>query len=392
MSTKVLEELDKEDEEFYKEFHEPVSAGELSPEKIFGFKLPETRVYVPELRCPLPLPSIYSLLPLYDSVIFPIDLRFESGKKIENAEMFRRVHGISPDEMAALARKGHVFPRFLTKFSNYDAKVIKPLLEPGIPRISAAQTKLVSFQGFCKLVQKDCQKCQRTHEQIEKDFPKLPHESCEDCLGLVYTLGYKNKLTIEKIIPDVCMASQTVVSRNLNAVFQTNCPAGKKILGVISSLPEEKTLEYIVCGLGINYVTKIRLEDYVDILDTKTTKAMRKIVSEMLQDPIARKYSQRLNAKIFEFNQQIEELSESKTAKFYKAVSDLVVYGGSKFVEKQTKNYVKLPQEGVKKGAEWLASKVLDLHSWLTGKDWTIAQLYRTRCKLEKCMEPPRAS
>lgn len=257
--------------------------------------------------------------------------------------MFRRIHGISPDEMATLARKGRVFPRFLTKFSDYDAKVIKPLLEPGIPRISAAQTKLVSFQNFCKLVQKDCQRCQRTHELIKKDFPQLPYKSCEDCLGLLYTLGYKNKLTIEKIVPDVCMASQTVVSRNLNAVFQTNCPAGKKVVGVISSLPEEKTLEYIVDGLGINYVPQIRLEDYVDILDSKTTKAMRKIVSEMLKDPIVRKYNQRLNAKIFEFNQQVEALSENKTAKFYKAVSDLVVYGGNKFVERQTKNYVKVP-------------------------------------------------
>lgn len=393
MSVKMLEDLDKEDEEFWKEFHEPVAAGDLAPEEIFGFKLPETRVYLPELRCPLPLTSIYTLLPLYDSVIFPIKPYFEKEKKIKNAKIFRRIHGLSPDEIATLARKGRVFPRFETKLSEFDAKLIKPLLEPGIPRISPAQARLVAFYGFCTLVQNDCQKCELTAKQAEKDFPKLHGKSCIGCLAVLYSLGYRNQvLTIGSIIPKVCMASQAVISRNLNAVFQTRCPVGKKALGMMSNLPEEQTLEYMLYGLGINYVPEIPLEDYVDILDTKTTKAVRKIVSEMLQDPIARKYRQRLSAKIFEFNQQVEELSESKTAKFYKAVSDLVIYGGNKFVEKQTKNYVKLPKESLKKGAEWLASKVLDLHSWITRKDWTIAQLYRTQCKLEKCMEPPRAS
>lgn len=392
MSAKILEDLDKEDEEFWKEFHEPVSTGELAPEEIFGFKLPQTRVYVPELRCPLSLTSIYTLLPLYDLVMFPIVPHFEK-RKIRNAKVFRRIHGLSPEEIATLACRGRVFPRFVTKLSEFDAKLIKPLLEPGIPRISAAQTRLVAFYGFCTLVQNDCEKCGRAHKQAEKDFPKLPEESCIDCLTVLYCLGYRNKmLTIEKIIPEVCMASQTVISRNLNAVFQTRCPAGKKALSMMSSLPEEQTLEYIVYGLGINYMPEIPLEDYVDILDSRTTKAVRKIVSEMLQDPIVRKYRQRLSAKIFEFNRQIEELSESKTAKFYRAISDLVLYGGNKFVEKQTKNYVKLPKENLKKGAEWLASKVLDLHSWVTGRDWTIAQLYRTRCKLEKCMEPTRAN
>lgn len=387
LSLKLLEKLDKEDKKFADEFFQPVSSGNLNPEDILGFKLPKSRIFVPDRRCPIPIISLYTLLPLYDSIIFPIIPAIDK-EKIKSVKAFSMVHGLSPDDIAVLAQKGRVYPRLAGSFSEFDAKLIKPLLEPGIPRVSQAQTHLITRYRLCDLVQSDCKKCEKNFKQARKDFPDESRESCIHCVAILHALGYREKLpTQEGITLTICMAKQIVTARNLDAVFQTECLAGRKSLGIVSELPESQTLEYMLQGIGINYVPEVSLEDYLDILDSKTTKAVRKIVNDILQDPIARKYQQRLSAKIFEFNQQIEELSKSKSAKFYRAISDLVLYGGSKFVERQTGNYVKLPKASLKKSAEWLASKVLDLHSWMTGKDWTIAQLYKARCKLDECKE-----
>jgi len=388
--SELLEQLHKEDEEYFEEFHEPVSAKELSPEDILGFKLHESIVYVPGLHCPLPVASIYSLLPLYDSVIFPITSKYE-GKKIENEEKFREIHVLSPDEITILARKGRIVPHFMQAFTDYDYNIVEPILEPGVPRISAAQSTLISYYGFCNIVQKDCDECKRQRDMVDSDYPELSSKDCSSCLAMLYNLGYREEISrLDSIIPQVCMAREIIISRNLNSVFQTHCPAGNKSLNMISGLPEESNFEFIVNGLGLNYVEQITLEDYVDVIDSKTTKAIRKIVSDLLKDPLTKKYQHRLSSKIYDFNQQVEELSERKTTNIYKAVSDMVTYGGSKFIERQTSNYVKLPQVGIKKGAEWIASKVVDIHSWLIGKDWTVAQIYRTKCKLDKCVEQAR--
>jgi len=84
---------------------------------------------------------------------------------------------------------------------------------------------------------------------------------------------------------------------------------------------------------------------------------------------------------------EIEEIGKSKAAKFYSAVSDVAVYGGSSFVERQTNSHVKIAKKDLHKASEWIASKLMDLHAMATGKDWTIAQLYRTRWKIEHCKE-----
>jgi hypothetical protein len=39
------------------------------------------------------------------------------------------------------------------------------------------------------------------------------------------------------------------------------------------------------------------------------------------------------------------------------------------------------------KVSEWIASKLLDVHAKATGKDWPLAQIYKTRTKIGNCSE-----
>jgi len=144
-------------------------------------------------------------------------------------------------------------------------------------------------------------------------------------------------------------------------------------------------MDYILEGLKVRYTPSISLEHYVDIFDGKTSKALRRIVANLLSDPLSRKYKERLNAKICDLNQQVEELSEGKTAKIFDAVSDMALYGGKKFIESKSQKYIKIPRKGFIKLGEWLASKGIDLQAKVQRKDWSIAQLYKARCRLKRC-------
>lgn len=290
--------------------------------------------------------------------------------------------------MALAAQEGHVIPYFPANLSGYDAKLIEPLLEPGVPRINKQQMELIKRIGMCRFVEYDCKKCESLNKEVRKDFRNVEDASCYACLTLLYQYGYKaKKSAFEKVIPEACLSTRVIISRNLDAVFQTDCPVCKNSLSMMSGLPESQAIEYVCKGLKISYTSEIPLQSYLELLNGKATKAIRKTVYNILRDPYAEKYTHYLNAKIFEFNQQIQNLGQSRAAKFYKAISDLTIYGGSKFVEEQTRKYIKLPEKGIKNLAEWIASKALDLHARVTKKDWTIAQLYRLKCKLEKCRE-----
>jgi hypothetical protein len=144
-------------------------------------------------------------------------------------------------------------------------------------------------------------------------------------------------------------------------------------------------LETIVKGLRISYSNDIDVGSYLDLLDGKTTKAIREIVKKITSDPYSIKFSERLNAKIYEVNKEIEEIGKSKASKFYQSVSDIAIYGGSKYLEGQSNGLIKPNKADAHKTSEWLASKLFDLHAKATRKDWTFAQVYKTRLKIEKC-------
>jgi hypothetical protein len=107
-------------------------------------------------------------------------------------------------------------------------------------------------------------------------------------------------------------------------------------------------------------------------------------MTQLVEDPLSKKYSQRLKVRIFDLNQQIEEIAEGRAAKVFGAISDMAIYGGKKFIEAQSQRYIKIPKRGLVKLGEWLASKGIDLEAKVQRKDWAIAQLYKARCKLRK--------
>jgi hypothetical protein len=105
----------------------------------------------------------------------------------------------------------------------------------------------------------------------------------------------------------------------------------------------------------------------------------------------AAKYSDPLNSKIFEFNREVRELALSRSAAFYEAVSEMAVYGGTKFVERQTKGIIKPKKKSLYKAEEWIASKLMDVHAKVTEKDWTLLNCTRPAARLsnvEKSREP----
>lgn len=99
-----------------------------------------------------------------------------------------------------------------------------------------------------------------------------------------------------------------------------------------------------------------------------------------------------MNSKVFEFNREIGELATSRSAAFYEAVSEIAVYGGTKFVERQSEGFLKTRKKDLGRVEEWIASKLMDVHAKVTGKDWTIAQLYKARCKIEQCRKELQAA
>jgi len=125
-----------------------------------------------------------------------------------------------------------------------------------------------------------------------------------------------------------------------------------------------------VTGLNVKYTNDVDLQSYLSILDSKTTKAVREIVKRILADPFATKNTDRLSSEIFSYNKEIEEVA---------------VYGGNKFVERETKGLIKSGDKYLHKMQEWITSRLIDIHARVSGKDWTIAQLYKTRCRIEKC-------
>jgi len=177
-----------------------------------------------------------------------------------------------------------------------------------------------------------------------------------------------------------------VIARNTESIIEANCPIDRELLNLFSNpISKSDIIESVVTGLKIKYTPDISIDDYVGLIDSKTTKATREIINRIMKDPFASTYSDNLNAFIIEYNNEIEKLKKSKAAKIYEAFSDLAVYGGTEFIKRKTSEYVNANKVDLSKVSSGLSSVLLDIHAKATGKDWTITQIYKTRCKIEKC-------
>ena len=392
--------------EFYKQNFEDVASGKLKVRDIIGFDLNETLVFVAPPRCGHWSnstathcsiikeeigTSIFSLLPLYDQIVYSIPPVYH--KQLLSLKNFKESNGLTFEDFKEIIYKGKIIPYFPGKYGIYDSELIKRFLEPGIPRISQAHMRLIKNMNCCKIV-KDCKTCEGLNYVARKDTLEINKkdaevtEVCSSCLRLAYQNGISKDNILRMSSPKLalCNIPEIIASRNIDAVFKSGCPAALETLNVFASFPgRDKTIETVVTGLNVKYTNDVDLQSYLSILDSKTTKAVREIVKKILADPFATKNTDRLSSKIFSYNKEIEEVAKTKAAKFFNAISEVAVYGGNKFVERETKGLIKSGDKYLHKMQEWITSGLIDIHARVTGKDWTIAQLYKTRCRIEKC-------
>jgi hypothetical protein len=230
-----VNQIDEENSQFVTEHLEDVESGTLSVKEILGMNLSSPLVYIPIL-CPYSSPlkgvasSIYSLSPLYNTIIHPVVAEI-SDTKVSEAN-FQKVHGIPLNEFLTFIEKGHIIPYFEAKYGEYDQDVIKRFLEPGYPRISNYHMGLIKRHNFCALMGKDCKKCVEIGKQAAKDLAESSKKQiseiggCAKCLIMAYSMGIdKQKLLLEtrKTTRVLCTISDAVVSRNLDATIKTDC-------------------------------------------------------------------------------------------------------------------------------------------------------------------------
>jgi hypothetical protein len=418
----LLKSLDQEDSELYSELTTMATKDILrgvkdpnflfDPWKYVGFRVAGSKVMIPQNVCGIPIISPYSLLPMYDCLFIPVspiaEFLSETGKrktfmkeKIVNEKLFKITHGLNPQEMAYLAEKGRAVPYFKASYEEYDERTIKPLLEPGVPRLSdgvklALETAVGNLimirnqerrEEYLTRAKNDLREIFGAPLNPESEIARKNIAGCGYCLASLYADGL-HRVFEECGIRNrkyICVMSSIRFAQELGAVLHTDCKWTKGIIASWSGLPKGSSYEEIVEGLKLTYRHDIPLEVYLDILDSKTTAAVRRLIQRILEDPLAGKYSERLSARIYDYNQQIEDLSRSKTAKLFSIVSDIVVYGGSSFIESQSQKIVRIPKKGLQRIAEWMASKGMDLHAKITRRDWAVAQLCKARCKIEKC-------
>jgi hypothetical protein len=402
-----LEQIDQENSDFREKNFVDIERGKISLKEIIGTELKTPSVYIPRRSCPqlysgnlttarrFGLASIYSLLPMYDKIFFPIKPQWDKAKIKENS--FTTHFGISLKDFLSLIEKNKIIPYFTAPYKEYDEKLVRNFLEPGLPRIHKLRWELLTRYNTCSIFDGNCEKCTRNLRKAENDFKNIetiPKEkgyngSCSRCLGLLYNLGINRKALMDyngNKPEAICNLMDSVAARNIDAVVETNCPISKKALGFFSnSIGRLDIIESVVTGLKIKYTNDIALDDYISLIDANTTKAIREIVNKIMKDPFACRYSDNLNSMVIEYNKEIEELSKSKAAKFYGAFCDLAVYGGTEFIKRKTNEYVNTNKLDLTKVSSGLSSALLDIHAKVTGKDWTITQIYKTRCKLDKC-------
>jgi hypothetical protein len=388
--------MDDEDKRLFDElsaFYE--SRERPTVDEVLGFKLAESRCFIPYLPCRTMRTHITSLIPLYEAVIMPIYPNCQVGKdktkKIADDAAFQSVHCLTPTELATLAEKGRVLPYFTNEYTSFDEKTIRPLLQPGLPRVSPRTMLLIRWAAFNLIAEdKDSEQSDELATKDLKSFtqrPKSKMESkCTSCLALCYMLGMRKHFQEAKFgQPHACFVSYVVSANYFDAVIQAKCLFAKEVLGDIGGLPEGIDIDYVLKGLKLAYSPDLPLDEYIEVFDSKTSKALRRILANLLSDPLSSKYSGRLSGKIYDLNREVKEIAESKTAKVYETISDMALYGGRKFIESQTQKYIQVPKRGFMRLSDWLASKGIDLTAKVKGKDWSIAQLYKAQCKLERC-------
>ena len=386
-----IEEWAKDDEKLLKEFSKDNS---LDTEKALGFKIKPASCFIAPSPCSCNTSHVTSLIPLYDMVFLPVYSKYfkkneDNSKTVVkiNSKSFENFHGLTVNELKLLAQEGRVIPYFFDDtYRNYDPEIIQPLLNSGVPTISPAQRELLVYAYINQL--RNQNNWNEMSGLAKEDIVRFNFKpTCNTCLTASYLMGFRKHLMSSPTphIGDACFFRNTLAVNQLNSVLQTECSVNKGILSQIGGLPEKMPIDYILEGLKVNYCPEIPIERYIEIFDSKTTKAIRRTMENLLSDPYCRKYPAYLKNKVFDLNQQVTELADGRAAKVFETVSEMAIYSGQKYLEAQSSKMIKIPKKGLITIGEWLASRGIDFQTRVSKKDWSVAQIYKARCKLGNC-------
>jgi hypothetical protein len=387
-SKDYLKRLDKEGSSFKKEMMPHVLKSDCTLKDIFGFKLAENKA-----RADLFNPEevrLRAVLPLYDEILIVIPPEFRDKK------IFKEHLQFDPEEIALLAEKGRVILTFNSKYQKYRPEVIEPLLQPGIPHVSCYQWGLFMYFGLSK------PKYLLPPLLGKKELPEFPEISIQGiCFPIVLAHGFDEPLAevLQKIregslqgYDPNCLfcfamyAHRFLTDAKLGAVPIRDAPFCTKLNSLITEMAATKcifsesflgspdNINDVAKGLKVSYSPEIALEDYVEIVDGKVTRAIRRNMNRILEDPLSIKYKQRLYSKIYELNKEVEEISKSKLTSIGVSTTDIMCYNLKKHI----------PYETIRKGIDWLSSVSLGMQAKLLKRDWAVLQLYRVRRRLEK--------
>lgn len=148
--------IDEENGNFYSQNKEAVTQGKLKTKDILGFEMKDATVFVSSPRCGFVSSkryycssgenamSIFSLLPLYDSIVYPIS-PVGYQRLLVTQNNFSDYHNIAFRDFLELVYKHRVIPYFGGLYSQYDKELIEPFLETG-----GTEDFLVSFRAYSK--------------------------------------------------------------------------------------------------------------------------------------------------------------------------------------------------------------------------------------------------
>ena len=126
-----IKKIDKENMDFYAETVSDVEHGKLTLKDILGFHIEGATVFIPRVPCAQLNPTlktcksadedtspfVYSLAPIYDSLIYPIN---ELSEKPLNEKTFEELHNISLDNFITFVEKSvssHIFQRTIASMT-----------------------------------------------------------------------------------------------------------------------------------------------------------------------------------------------------------------------------------------------------------------------------------
>jgi hypothetical protein len=202
------------------------------------------------------------------------------------------------------------------------------------------------------------------------------------------------------MVPKLLLAKtlHSTLSTNVNCRFLGSDYEPPKQLRTGSSAKyfDPANLEFVERKLSIAYSDDVPVAEYASLFDSRTTDALRTIVSKLVSE---RTGIIPLQNALNQYNEAVKELTSrsSRRAKLVYATSDilkanaeaikmLLEGAAEKYVNAPRKAWdcIALPGSYRRRVINWLRERTIDIESKLVGVSPELIHLYRTRTCLEK--------